>query len=306
MLTVEHISKSYQQKIALENIHFEINEGEIFALLGPNGAGKSTLLRIINQIIEPNKGHLLWGNQRLTAKHLREIGYLPEERGLYRNMRVLDHGILLGRLRGMTKNFAQSELLRWMEKFDCADWANRRIEELSKGMAQKIQFIFTILHDPQLIILDEPYSGFDPLNVELMQREILNFRNQGKAILVSTHNMSSVEELADRAFLLHRGKEVLKGSLTQMKERFKTGEMVVRFRGNQIGFVTALWSDFELVETKELPDNRFEAHVNGKNGNGITELMKAIAGKIEVEEIKQNIPSMHDVFLGAIQNLPNA
>ena len=301
MLQISGISKSYGNHVALKNVSFVLQPGEIFALLGPNGAGKSTLIRTINQILSPDEGWMKWNNDLFREEHLKHIGYLPEERGLYRSMTVNQHGLFLAKLRGFTSKEASQMLQYWLEKLEIQDWKNKRIEELSKGMAQKIQFIFTVLHQPQLIILDEPFSGFDPLNVELMKTEILQLRAEGRSILISTHNMNSVEEIGDRGMLINQGKQILAGSINEMRSAFKTGEFSVRFSGSMIAFVNALWTGFEIVEQKALPDDRFEVSLRLKNATSIDELLQCLIGQVKVEAIEEKIPKMHDVFVKALQ-----
>ncbi|MBU2019410.1 MAG: ATP-binding cassette domain-containing protein [Bacteroidetes bacterium] len=301
MLEVSGISKSYLNTVALKNVSLDIQSGEIYTLLGPNGAGKSTLIRILNQILVADEGWIKWNKDLFRENHLKSIGYLPEERGLYRSMTVEQHGVFLARLRGFSAKEAKKMLQLWLDKFEISEWKNKRIEELSKGMAQKVQFIFTVLHQPKLIILDEPFSGFDPLNVELMKSEILQLKEEGRAILISTHNMNSVEEIGDRGMLLNNGKTILEGSITEMREHFKTGEYKVRFSGNMIAFVNALWTGFEIVEQRSLPNNRYEVSVKLRNATGINDLMQTLIGHVDIEAVEEKIPSMHDVFVNALQ-----
>ena len=302
MLEVSGVSKSYQKNVALKNVSLNLQPGEIYTLLGPKGAGKSTLIRILNQIIQNDEGWIKFENNLFREEHLKFIGYLPEERGLYRGMTVLQHGLFLAKLRGFSGSEAKKMLDYWLDKFKIADWKNKRIEELSKGMAQKIQFIFTVLHQPKLIILDEPFSGFDPLNVELMKSEILELKNEGRAILISTHNMNSVEEIGDRGMLIHKGRTILEGSINEMRKGNGVEEYTVRFAGNMIAFVTALWTGFEIIDQKALPDNRFEVNVRLRNATGINDLMQSMIGQVNIESIEIRIPRMHDVFLNAIEN----
>lgn len=302
MLEISGIAKSYQQNTALRNVSFQLNEGEIYTLLGPNGAGKSTLIRILNRILESDAGWIKYKKDLFKEVHLKDFGYLPEERGLYGNMTVEEHGLFLAQLRGMNKREARQLLNYWLERFQIVDWRKKRIQELSKGMAQKIQFIYTVLHQPKVIILDEPFSGFDPLNVELMKKEILHLKEEGRAILISTHNMNSVEEIGDRGMLIHQGKTVLEGSITEMRKQKSTGEYTVRFSGSMISFVNALWTGFEILEKRELPDNRHEVDVKVRNENTINELMHVLINQVEVEAIETKIPRMHDVFVQAITN----
>ncbi len=297
MLQIEAVSKSFKQKLALNDISMEIREGEILGLLGPNGAGKTTLIRIINQILEPDRGVIRYRNSVLQERHLIDFGYLPEERGLYRTMTVEDHALFLGKLRGLSTSDVRKSLDIWMEKFQIADWKKKRIEELSKGMAQKVQFICAVLHDPSLLILDEPFSGFDPINVELIQKEIKEFRRQGKAVMVSSHNMKSVEELCDRVVLIHHSNKILEGRVSEIKAGKTDGRYAVRFRGTMIAFVTALWTGFELVEQEELGDNRYVAYVRMRGQNKFNDLLQTLIGQIEIEAAWEVQPSMQDIFI---------
>lgn len=306
MLEISKISKIYGQQYALKDVSFTLQEGEIFGLLGPNGAGKSTLIRIINQIIEQNTGWIKYKSDLFKREHLRNIGYLPEERGLYREMTVEEHGVFLGRLRGLSSKDAKDALRFWLERFEVEEWKKKRIEELSKGMAQKIQFIFTVLHQPKLIILDEPFSGFDPINVELIKKEIQSLKAQGRTILLSTHNMNSVEEICDRAVLLHQGKVLLEGEVSNLRNSNKTGQFVVRFEGNMIGFVNALWSGFQIIETREFGNNRFEVDLVLIGNSSIDTLMSVLIGHVKVEAIFEKLPGMQEVFIQAIQSAQKA
>jgi ABC-2 type transport system ATP-binding protein len=302
MLKLEAISKSFYQKLALDEISLNLEEGEIFGLLGPNGAGKTTLIRIINRIVEQDKGVVRFKNELMNDKHLAQIGYLPEERGLYRTMTVYDHALFLGRLRGMSKNDVNTNFNYWVDKFEIGDWRKKRIEELSKGMAQKVQFICTILHQPQLLILDEPFSGFDPINVELIQQELIEMKAQGKTIMLSSHNMKSVEEICDRVALIHQSKKILEGRVSQIRESRKDGKFAVRFSGSMIAFVTALWTGFELVDKEILGDNRFVAYIKMRGENNFQDLLQVLLGQIQIEAAWEVLPSMQEVFIQEINH----
>lgn len=306
MLEISNLSKSYGQAMALNNVSLSLNSGEIFGLLGPNGAGKSTLIRIVNQIIEADSGHIKFNQDLFRREHLKKIGYLPEERGLYRGMSVQDHGIFLGKLRGMNTKESKEAINYWLDRFEISDWKKKRIEELSKGMAQKVQFIFTVLHQPKLIILDEPFSGFDPLNVELIKKEIQSLKSQGRTILLSTHNMNSVEEICDRAMLIHEGKTILQGSVNELRNEYKDGTYTVRFEGSMIAFVNALWTGFEVVETREFGDNRFEVDLKMVGENTIDELMQVMIGQVKVESLAQKLPGMQEIFIRSIKSAKQA
>ncbi|MDP4684222.1 MAG: ATP-binding cassette domain-containing protein [Crocinitomicaceae bacterium] len=301
MLEVKNISKSFYRKIALDDVSLHVNQGEIFGLLGPNGAGKTTLIRIINRIIEPDSGHVRINGDLMTQKHLAQIGYLPEERGLYKTMTVQEHAVFLARLRGLSKADANRLLDQWLEKFNIGDWRKKRIEELSKGMAQKVQFICTVLHEPKLLILDEPLSGFDPINVELIKQELIEMKAKGKTIILSTHNMKSVEEICDRAALIHQAKKIAEGSISELQEAKKAGIYAVKFRGNMIAFVNALWTGFEVVDKDILGDDRFVVRVKMRGDNSFEDLLKVLIGQVKIEAAWEVLPSMQDVFIDLVQ-----
>jgi ABC-2 type transport system ATP-binding protein len=300
LLELENISKSFQQKMAVNNVSLTVNEGEIYGLLGPNGAGKTTLIRVINQIIQADSGTIHYKKELLSRKHLSTIGYLPEERGLYRTMTVEDHLIFLGKLRGLDRPTLKNQINYWLERFKIQEWRKKRIEELSKGMAQKVQFIATVLHQPQLLILDEPFSGFDPINVELIQQELIEMKAKGNTIILSSHNMKSVEELCNRIALIHQSKKIIEGSVTKIRNERKNGTYAVKFKGNMIGFVNALWTNFELTDKEILGDNRFVAYVKMRYENNFQDLLKSLIGQIEIEAAWEVLPSMQDVFIELI------
>jgi ABC-2 type transport system ATP-binding protein len=302
MLEIENISKSFFRKVALDHVSMTIPSGEIFGLLGPNGAGKTTLIRIINRIIEPDHGAVKINGELLRQHHLSLIGYLPEERGLYRSMTVEEHAMLLGRLRGLEKREVKSKLEIWLEKFEIQDWKSKRIEQLSKGMAQKVQFICTVLHDPKLLILDEPLSGFDPVNVDLINRELLTMKSEGKTIILSTHNMKSVDEICDRVALIHQSKKILDGKVTDLQEAAKKGEYAVKFQGNMIAFVNALWTGFEMVDKEVLGADRYLVKLKMRGENNLEDLLKTLLGQIKIEAVWEVLPSMQDIFVNEVQS----
>ena len=301
MLELASITKSFYQKIAVDDVSLTLHEGEIFGLLGPNGAGKTTLIRVINRIVEPEKGTIKFRGELLKGKHLSEIGYLPEERGLYKTMTVSDHAMFLGRLRRMSKSDVNTNLNYWLEKFEIASWKNKRIEELSKGMAQKVQFICAVLHQPKLLILDEPFSGFDPVNVELIQNELLAMKKEGKTIMLSSHNMKSVEEICDRVALIHQSKKILEGKVSAIREERKDGRFAVRFKGNMLTFANALWTGFELIGNEELGANRFVAYVNMRGESNFQDLLKTLLGQVEIEAAWEVLPSMQQIFIDLVK-----
>ncbi len=302
MLSIQNVSKTFHRKFALDQVSFEIEKGEVLGLLGPNGAGKSTLIRVINQIVQANSGVVRFDGEIMTQAHVRKIGYLPEERGLYKSMKVKDQMLFLAKLRGLSSHAAEIQVNFWLDKMGITDWSNKRIEQLSKGMAQKVQFICAILHDPKFIILDEPFSGFDPINVELIKQEILEMKAAGKTIMISTHNMKSVEEICDRAVLIHQAKKIAEGRVIDLQDELKTGEYAVKFRGNMIAFVNALWTDFELIDKEILGDDRFIAKVRMRGDQGFEDLLKVLIGQVKIEAAWEVLPTMQDVFMNYVKS----
>lgn len=300
MLEIQNISKSYQKKIALDDVSISVKEGEIFGLLGPNGAGKTTLIRIINQIIQQDKGVIRFKGNLISQKDLASIGYLPEERGLYKTMTVENQILFLGQLRGFSKADVKSKMNYWLEKFEISDWKKKRIEELSKGMAQKIQFICTVLHEPDLLILDEPYSGFDPMNVELIKQELVEMRAKGKTVILSTHNMDSVEQICDRVALIHQAKKIIEGRVGDLQEERKSGIYEVKFRGNMIAFVNALWTGFEIVDKTILSDDLFKVQVKARGDNSFEDLLRVLIGQVKIEAANEMVPSMNSIFIESV------
>lgn len=301
MLELTDITKRYNRKLAIQDVSLRLKEGEIFGLLGPNGAGKTTIIRIINRIVEQDKGVVRFKGNLMQQRDLAFIGYLPEERGLYKNMTVEAHARFLGSLRGMSKKDCDAALDYWLNRFGIQSWRKQRIEELSKGMAQKVQFICAVLHEPDLLILDEPFSGFDPVNVELIKQELVEMKHKGKTILISTHNMRSVEEICDRVAIIHESKKILEGTVSELQEQTKSGEYAVKFRGNMIAFVNALWTGFELIDKEILGDDKFIARVKMRGDSSFEDLLKVLIGNVKIEAAWEVLPSMHDVFISNVQ-----
>ena len=301
MLEIQNISKTFHRKLALDDVSMTINGGEIFGMLGPNGAGKTTLIRIINKIIIPDKGSIRFNGDLMTQNHLSQIGYLPEERGLYRSMTVESHALFLGQLRGLSKKDVKTKLDYWLEKFQIQNWRDKRIEELSKGMAQKVQFICTVLHEPKLLILDEPFSGFDPINVELIKQELIEMKAKGKTIILSSHNMESVEAICDRVALIHESKKIVEGKISELQEARKIGEYAIKFRGSMIAFVNALWTGFEIVDKDILGDDKFIVRVKMRGDNSFDDLLKVLIGQIKIEAAWEVLPSMQEIFIDLVQ-----
>lgn len=300
MISVENISKSINRQVILHDISFDLQKGEILGLLGPNGAGKTTLLRIINQIISANKGYVSYGGALIKEKHLLEIGYLPEERGLYQSMSVEKQMLFLGKLRGMSTTDTKTQINYWLEKFDIQAWRKKRVEELSKGMAQKVQFICTVLHEPDVLILDEPFSGFDPINIELIRKELLEFKKKGKSIIISTHNMNNVEEICDRAILINEGEKILEGEVHQLRQKHKEGLYKISFTGNMIGFANALWVGYEIIDKEVHSDDHFTVYLKMRQENKINDLLNAVIGQVDITAVEEVLPSMENVFVQSI------
>ena len=300
LIRATKVSKKYADHTALDRVTLKVPKGKITGLLGPNGAGKTSLLRILNGIILPDSGKVLLEGGQLEGLNSHKIGYLPEERGLYRKMKIQDQLVYLAQLKGLQKIDALEKSERWLEKFDLMEWKDRTVEELSKGMAQKIQFISTVLHEPQLLILDEPFSGFDPINAQLIKQELLRMKEEGCTIILSTHNMSSVEELCDHVVLLNRGRKVLEGSLEKIKSKYKKNEFEIIFDGNMISFTTALWTAFELIHHETLENKSIKVRVAAADGQSINELVAVLLPSCKIWSVTEFIPSMHDVFLQAV------
>jgi ABC-2 type transport system ATP-binding protein len=300
MIHIDQLSKSFNRKPALTDVSLTIPSGQIYGLLGPNGAGKTTLIRIMNQILKADQGIIQVDGKLLSANHWKDFGYLPEERGLYKSMNVNDTLVFLARLRGLTKYDAQASVRFWLEKFEISSWAKTKIEALSKGMAQKVQFIAAVVHQPNYLILDEPLSGFDPINVELILSELKSMRADGKTIILSTHNMKSVEEICDHVALLHKSKLIAEGKVHALREKALNGEFIVRFSGNMIALANALWTEFELIDTKEIGENRFQIVVRQRGERTFEELASNLMGKLKLEAIEKRLPSMQEVFLELI------
>src|ERR1051326_2790492 len=254
ILEAKNIVKQFGNFTALDDVSISVPQKSIFGLLGPNGAGKTTLIRIINQITAPDKGEIFFEGEKLKPSHSESIGYLPEERGLYKKMEVGEQCLYLAQLKGMEKREADKKLKEWFEKFEMMSWWKKKIEELSKGMQQKVQFVATVIHEPKLLILDEPFSGFDPINANLIKDGILKLREKGSTILLSTHNMGSVEEMCDHIALINRSKKILEGSVSEIRKAYRSNIYEVEFRGQMIGFTNALWTGCELVNHKQEGD----------------------------------------------------
>ena len=290
LLSLQHIVKQYGNYRASDDVSFEIPQGKIFGLLGPNGAGKTTLIRMITRILRPDTGNILFNGEALSDKHTELIGYMPEERGLYKKMKVGEHLIYLGRLKGLSLQKSKEHVDFWLKKFDIQSWYNKSIEELSKGMSQKIQFIATVLHDPQLLILDEPFSGLDPINSKLIEDEIYAMSAQGKTIIFSTHRMEQVEEICDEIVLVNKGKKILEGTVKELKQRFKENQFKVTFNDE---IRADLLTNLNVVDKKqgELVVKFAQEHC----GNDLLKLF--VEQGVEVTSFNEELPSINEIFI---------
>ncbi|MCU0338745.1 MAG: ATP-binding cassette domain-containing protein [Spirosomaceae bacterium] len=296
ILEAHDIVKQYATHRALDGVSVSVPKGTIFGLLGPNGAGKTSLIRIINQITAPDEGYVLLGGERLHPKHISHIGYLPEERGLYKKMKVGEQLLYLAQLKGLSEREAMEKLKIWFKKFDIKTWWAKNVEDLSKGMQQKVQFVATVMHEPKLIILDEPFSGFDPINANLIKDEILELRDKGSTIIFSTHRMESVEELCDHIALIHKSKVILNGSKKAVKDQFKDNSFEVSYRG-ELG---DLPSDFEVVSTKDEGEGISQANVRIVSDASVNQLVGHLISQVELVSFRENIPSFNEIFIKAV------
>jgi len=297
MLRAENVTKFYQNYKAVNEVNLEVPSQSIFGLLGPNGAGKTTLIRIINQIIAQDSGKIYLDNKVLVPEDVNFIGYLPEERGLYKKMKVGEQAMYLAQLKGMPKAEAKKRLISWMEKFEIGSWWSKKIEDLSKGMAQKIQFITTVIHEPKLLILDEPFSGFDPINANLIKNEILNLKDNGSTIMLSTHNMKSVEEICEHMTLINKGEVILSGKVKDVKNDNKANIFEIQFSGTMMGFANSLWTGFELLEHSTDEDKITTAMVKMLNNNTLNDLLSVVLESVKVISVREIIPTMDELFI---------
>jgi ABC-2 type transport system ATP-binding protein len=296
LLIANNIVKRYTNHIALNQVSINVPTGSIYGLLGPNGAGKTTLIRIINQITAPDSGEVLFDGRPLQANDVQQIGYLPEERGLYKKMKVGEQALYLARLKGLSRHDAMAQLKIWFVKFGIQAWWDKKIEELSKGMAQKVQFIVTILHKPKLLIFDEPFSGFDPINVNLLKQEILNLKAEGCTIIFSTHNMASVEELCDNIALINQSKVIVEGNLETVRRQYGDNVVEVTFRGDANAVQQALPNDYTLIEQKE-QSGLHKVKLKIPAEKPANYLLQQLLPHAEIIGFKEVIPDMNDIFI---------
>ncbi len=296
ILTIQNVTKRYASQLALDDVSMNVPQQSVFGLLGPNGAGKTSLIRTITQITAPDSGQILFEGKPLHADHIAMMGYLPEERGLYKKMEVGEQALYLAQLKGLSRADAMKRLKFWFEKFEMQSWWKKKIEELSKGMAQKVQFITTILHEPKFLILDEPFTGFDPINAELVKNELLTLKEKGTTIVLSTHRMESVEELCTHIALINRAKKILEGSVKDIRKQYKSSTYEIQYQGNKIGFTNALWTGFELLDLKEDGDHSV-AKVRMLNNHSPNDLLNALLPNVQLLGFREIIPSMNDIFI---------
>ncbi len=294
IIECRNIRKTFGEKVALDSVSLDIPKGKIFGLLGPNGAGKTTMIRIINRITIPTSGEVLFEGRPITQRDVEKIGYLPEERGLYRKMEVGDQAMYLAQLKGMSASEARAELKKWFERFGIQDWWKKKVEELSKGMAQKLQFITTVVHKPDLLILDEPFSGFDPVNAELIRKEILRLREEGATIILSTHNMESVEELCDNIALINKSRLVITGGVDEIRRRYGNNNIELVYSGGVLAPAEQLYT----VLSDEDNSGRHTAVLSLREGTGTNAALESIARQdITINSFRELIPRMNDIFI---------
>lgn len=301
LLAVEHVTKQYAGHKALDDVSLAVPRGSVYGLLGPNGAGKTTLIRIINRITAPDTGRVLFDGREIRPEDIRRIGYLPEERGLYKKMKVGEQALFFARLKGLSRRDATERLRTWFERFGIEAWWDKRVEELSKGMAQKVQFIVTVLHEPDLLIFDEPFSGFDPVNANLLKEEILSLRDRGATVILSTHNMASVEEVCDHITLINKSKNILSGRVDDIRHRHGNNIFQLDYRGEESALRRVLEGCCEVLEgsVEASVYNSLKIHVP-TDGEVRGVLAKANEA-VELRSFREIIPSMNDIFIRAVQ-----
>ncbi|GGX23039.1 ABC transporter ATP-binding protein [Aquimarina muelleri] len=302
LLEVQQATKRFGTFTALDNVSIQVPKGSIFGLLGPNGAGKTTLIRIINQITLPDEGNVLLDNESLKPHHIRDIGYLPEERGLYKSMKVGEQALYLAQLKGLSKTEAKERLKYWFDKFDIGHWWDKKIQELSKGMAQKVQFIVTVLHKPKLLIFDEPFSGFDPINANLIKDEILQLQQEGATVIFSTHRMESVEELCDHIALINKSKKILEGKVTDIKRTYKSNTFEVGIlTENSKDLYTHLQETFTVVPANfKTIDDQLKMKITLDKNTSSNDLLQYLSDKGQIMRFNEVIPGINEIFIKTI------
>ncbi|MBQ5875952.1 MAG: ATP-binding cassette domain-containing protein [Alistipes sp.] len=302
ILQIENVTKRYSNHTALSDVSLNVPRGSVYGLLGPNGAGKSTLIRVINRITLPDAGRVLFDGKPITDEDIYKIGYLPEERGLYKKMKVGEQALFFARLKGLSRRDALQRLKKWFIRLGIESWWDKKVEDLSKGMAQKVQFITTVLHEPKLLIFDEPFSGFDPINANILKQEILRLRDEGATVIFSTHNMSSVEEICDHITLINKSRNILSGSVDEVRRRFGENIFEVVYGGDKESFEAVMSPVAEMLSTAEVADTSYlTSRIRLKESATIRESISLANGAVELRSWSEVIPSMNDIFIRAVE-----
>lgn len=302
MLELKNIVKEYAKHRALDDVSFRIEKGSIFGLLGPNGAGKTSLIRIVNQITAPDSGQVIFKGESLNEAHISQIGYLPEERGLYKKMLIGEQMLYLAQLKGLSKSDATKKIKYWFEKMEMQSWWDKKVEDLSKGMQQKVQFVATVIHEPELLILDEPFSGFDPVNAEIIRNEILELNKKGSTIIFSTHRMESVEQLCDSIVLLNKAKKILDGKVSDIKNQFRNNTFQIKYENENLGPVPALETVYEVLESK-ISGNEHQDTIHIFADFTINDVLKFLIPQVQILGVNELIPSLNDIFIQTVQEI---
>lgn len=301
ILKIEHVSKTYTGHRALDDVSIEIPRGSIYGLLGPNGAGKTTLIRVVNRMTIPDCGNVLFEGRPITADDIYQIGYMPEERGLYKKMKVGEQAVFFARLRGMSKSDATARLHEWFSRLNIEDWWEKKVEDLSKGMAQKVQFIATVVHEPKLLIFDEPFSGFDPINQDLLKNEILGLRDRGATVIFSTHNMESVEEICDDITLINKSQNILSGPVEEIRRKAGGNTFMVIFSGQTSDFINAVSGKAALIGQAEgLIGGYTQQKIHIADNDDVRPVIGALNDSVNLRSFQEIIPSMNDIFIRAV------
>ncbi len=302
LLKIENVTKRYSAHTALSDVSMSVPRDSIYGLLGPNGAGKTTLIRVINRITLPDAGRVIFDGREITDQDIYHIGYLPEERGLYKKMKVGEQAIFFARLKGLSRREAIVRLKEWFVRFGIESWGNRKVEELSKGRARKVQFITTVLHEPKLLIFDEPFSGFDPINAKLLKQEILRLRDKGATVIFSTHNMSSVEEICDHITLVNKSRNILSGSVDELRHRFGENVFEVTYSGEQTTFEQSLEPMADILGTSSVADTPYLcSRIRIKDAASVRDSIATANNAVELRSFREVIPSMNDIFIRAVE-----
>ena len=301
LLKIENITKRYSAHTALDDVSLSVPRGSIYGLLGPNGAGKTTLIRAINRITLPDAGRVIFDGHEITDQDIYQIGYLPEERGLYKKMKVGEQAIFFAQLKGLSRREAIARLKEWFVRMGIESWWNRKVEDLSKGMAQKVQFITTVLHEPKLLIFDEPFSGFDPINANILKQEILRLRDKGATVIFSTHNMSSVEEICDHITLINKSRNILSGSVDEVRRRFGENVFEVTYSGQADTFEQAMQPVAEMLSSSAVADSPYTcSRIRIKDTASVRDSITVANEAVELRSFREVIPSMNDIFIRAV------